>query len=400
MNNKKLTLKLLQQQLEELKIKTIANKKINNKLPTAAQRAEVISKKGKNMPKASMSFNPLGILMSLSWISFILSKFPFLTTLFTKILGIKKASILFTILIYLRKGFIVTNAIIGIWLMFKVTGWDQGSFLMSAAAIGHSYMEFFITFIYKAFNYLYNIFDNKIIPNIGSGQNPYSVYNGWNIRPMKDNNYLSMAENARSWYQSPTQISNTSSWSDWFPSWKAMFYIGITIVTIATLYSGYVYINNCFDPTTNIDPKGKGIESLSQGTNKSVVGKISDVLIFNRLRNISDAASYLSQKYLPYMDKQEITNIQLNNPHSQKYQQFYPYTSYKPYESLFNRLKMCLFSESAIEYETRMRDMGVCNRTEFVQGSSKDILTVPLTPMQKGFGINPNLPPAGFSQRI
>ena len=211
------------------------------------------------------------------------------------------------------------NAIIGIWLMFKVTGWDQGSFLMSAAAIAASYMEFFVTFIYKAFNYLYNIFDNKIVPNIGSGQNPYSVFNGWNIRPMKDNNYLSMAENARSWYQSPTQISNTSSWSDWFPSWKAMFYIGITIVTIATLYSGYVYINNCFDPTTNIDPKGKGIESLSQGTNKSVVGKISDVLIFNRLRNISDAASYLSQKYLPYMDKEEITNIQLNNPHSQKY---------------------------------------------------------------------------------
>jgi hypothetical protein len=340
------------------------------------------------MPKASMSLNPLGILMSISWISFILSKFPFLNTLFTKILGIKKAATLFTILIYLRKGFIISNAIIGIWLMFKVTGWNEGSFFMSAAAIGHSYMEFFVTFICKAFNWIYNIFDNKIVPNIGSGKNPYSVFNGWNIRPMKDNNYLSMAENAKSWYQSPTQLSNTNSWSDWFPSWKAMFYIGITIVTIATLYSGYVYINNWMDPltaTSTIDPKGKGIE-----TNKSVVDKIGDVLIFNRVRNISDAASYLSQKYLPYMDKQEITNIQLNNPHSKKYQQFYPYTSYKPYESLFNRLKMCLFSESAIEYETRMRDIGVCNRTEFVpkpdfvQGSSKDILTVPSTPMQKG----------------
>jgi hypothetical protein len=70
--NKKLTLKLLQQELNELKIKTIAN----NKLPTAAQ-ALVISKKGINKPKASMSLNPLGILMSLSWIVFLLSKFPF-----------------------------------------------------------------------------------------------------------------------------------------------------------------------------------------------------------------------------------------------------------------------------------------------------------------------------------
>lgn len=381
MNNKKLTLKLLQQQLEELKIKTIANKKINNKLPTAAQRAEVISKKGKNMPKASMSFNPLGILMSLSWISFILSKFPFLTTLFTKILGIKKASILFTILIYLRKGFIVTNAIIGIWLMFKVTGWDQGSFLMSAAAIGHSYMEFFITFIYKAFNYLYNIFDNKIIPNIGSGQNPYSVYNGWNIRPMKDNNYLSIAENAKSWYTSPiNQVSDS-----WFDNWKTWIYVAFGLVTIVAFISGAIYINNWLWQDPSLMDKGKlkdfqlNVESPG-GTiypsSKSVLGKIGDVLIFNRLNNISEGASYIKEKIIPSMDTDQFNRIQYEGKWGEKIKTYYPFTNYDPSAPWYERIRMKLFPEAKdalnIRLELKRNILGTIPefKPNFVQGSS------------------------------
>jgi hypothetical protein len=96
-------------------------------------------------------------------------------------------------MVLLRKGFITLNAVIGIWLMFKVTGWNEGSFFMSAAAIGSSYMEFFVTFIYKAYDWLYSLFDNKIVPNIPNNNWNGSQFNGWNIRPMKENNYLSLA---------------------------------------------------------------------------------------------------------------------------------------------------------------------------------------------------------------
>ena len=126
---------------------------------------------------------------------------------------------------------------------------------MSAAAIGSSYMEFFVTFIYKAYDWLYSLFDNKIVPNVPNNNWNGSQFNGWNIRPIKENNYLSLAENAKSWYQSPTQIAANNSWS---VSWKTLFYLGITIITIATLYSGYVYINDWFTYPNNIDPKGKG----------------------------------------------------------------------------------------------------------------------------------------------
>jgi hypothetical protein len=98
-------------------------------------------------------------------------------------------------MVLLRKGFItlLKHAVIGIWLMFKVTGWNEGSFFMSAAAIGSSYMEFFVTFIYKAYDWLYSLFDNKIVPNIPNNNWNGSQFNGWNIRPMKENNYLSLA---------------------------------------------------------------------------------------------------------------------------------------------------------------------------------------------------------------
>ena len=208
---------------------------------------------------------------------------------------------------------------------------------MSAAAIGSSYMEFFVTFIYKAYDWLYSLFDNKIVPNVPNNNWNGSQFNGWNIRPMKENNYLSLAENAKSWYQSPTQIAANNSWS---VSWKTLFYLGITIITIATLYSGYVYINDWFTYPNNIDPKGKGpqinIESPNGSINtinKSIITKLGDVLLFNRVRNITDAATYLRDRYLPYMDasqRQVVDEIQITNPHSQKLHQFYPYTTYRP----------------------------------------------------------------------
>lgn len=87
------------------------------------------------------------------------------------------------------------NAIIGLWLMFKITGWSQGSFFSAAAAMGAGYMEFFITFIKKAFDWIYTLLDNKVVPNVPSAptSNPFSQYNGWNTGPMKENNFLSMA---------------------------------------------------------------------------------------------------------------------------------------------------------------------------------------------------------------
>ena len=238
------------------------------------------------------------------------------------------------------------NAIIGVWVMFKVTGWSQGSFFMSAAALGSSYMEFFVTFVYKVYYWLFGILDTKVIPNIPSNSIG-SQFNGWNIRPMSNNKYLEIAESAKSWYQ-PMHPTSVSSWSDWLPSWRTMFYIGISALTIAMLYSGYLYFTNwnAGDVTpTAADFQGPPVYPVPGNT--SYLRRAADILIFNRISNLSEAGAYVTQKILPSMETSQFESVQRANiPISQKYTQYYPFTPYNPTAPWFERLKMCLFAES------------------------------------------------------
>lgn len=231
--------------------------------------------------------------------------------------------------------------------MFKLTGWDQGSFFMSAAALGGSYMEFFVTFIYKAYNWLFNIFDNKIVPNLPS--NPNSQFNGWNIRPMKENDYISLAESAKSWYR-PSHPTSVSSWSDWLPSFteaKTWLYIGVGIITIAAIYSGYLYFTNW--QAGDVTPTAANFQQPPVYPEFNVNGylrKAADVLIFNRINNLYDAGAYVSNKILPSMAADQFEDVQRNAPISQKYMQYYPFTQYDPTAPWSDRIKMSLFTES------------------------------------------------------
>lgn len=203
------------------------------------------------------------------------------------------------------------NAVIGVWVMFKVTGWSQGSFFMSAAALGSSYMEFFVTFVYKVYYWLFNIMDTKVVPNIPSNTIG-SQFNGWNIRPMSNNKYLEIAESAKTWYQ-PMHPTASASWTDWLPSWKSLFYIGAGLLTLVALYTGYIYLSGWIYP---ID-KGKGPEiniespggTVHSTNGRSVLGKIGDILIFNRLNNLYDMGSYVTQKFLPYIEKEQFDRV-------------------------------------------------------------------------------------------
>lgn len=238
--NKKLTLKSIQDQLDLYKTK------INSKII--------------KQPNLRTNFLKSSFLVFylLSWVGFIFSKLPFLSKFSKPIKFILGKTVFWTFLVYCRKAFIVMNAIIGIWLMFKITGWNQGSFFMSAAAIGGSYMEFFVSFVYKAYNWLFNLLDNKVVPNIPNNWSG-SQFNGWNTEPMKSNKYLEIANNAKSWYQ-PMHPASVSSWSDWLPSWSTLFYLGIGLLTIGALYSGYIYFSDFIHTAFGNIDKGKGPE--------------------------------------------------------------------------------------------------------------------------------------------
>ena len=351
MNKKNLTLRSIQEQLDLYKSKASASKKaalakatsVSKALPKAAATADkrniVVTQKTSFLKSSFMA------LYALSWIGFIVSKLPFISKYSGVIKLIIGRTTFWTLLVIFRKAFITMNAVIGLWIMFKVTGWSQGSFFMSAAALGSSYMEFFVTFVYKVYYWLFGILDTKVIPNIPSNS-INSQFNGWNIRPMSNNKYLEIAESAKTWYQ-PMHPTANASWSDWLPSWKTIFYIGVSALTIAVLYSGYLYFNSWLNIDNNVTPT-QANAPIGVANNSGYLRRAADILVFNRINNLSEMGSYISQKFLPYIEHEEFMAVQRSDlPTSQKYTQYWPYTAYDPSGSFTERLKMRFFAEAA-----------------------------------------------------
>lgn len=70
------------------------------------------------------------------------------------------------LLITLRKYFIVFNAIIGVLTVFKVSGFNSDNLIAGFYAVGYSYFEMLTSFIKRLFNWLFDIFDHKVVPNV------------------------------------------------------------------------------------------------------------------------------------------------------------------------------------------------------------------------------------------
>jgi hypothetical protein len=102
------------------------------------------------------------------------------------------------------------------------------------------------------------------------------------------------------------------------------------------------------------------LASVNNVNNISYLRRAADILIFNRLNNLSDAGAYISHKILPYMDREELWSIQRDNPHNQKLHCYYPFTSYDPSDPWYERISARIFSES-IAYKTeRLQHLRAC----------------------------------------
>jgi hypothetical protein len=144
---KKTILKNIQQQLDLLKNQPI------KKAP-----------KGTIQTKSSS----LGYLYIISWLIFLSNKLPFINKL-TKLLKIYYGRTTFwSILIIARKAFIIFNAIIGLYGVAKISGFGTDSFLAGFTMMGHTYGEMFISTVKRIFNFFYNLFDTKVIPDVPS----------------------------------------------------------------------------------------------------------------------------------------------------------------------------------------------------------------------------------------
>lgn len=354
-NNKRLTLKALKEQLD--KLQNNHNAPINN---------------------IKSSFK---IIYLISLLGYIIGKIPFLNKYIKGIKSVVAKTSIWSVLVILRKTFIVMNALIGMWLIFKITGWSEFSFIGIVSTFGNAYIDIFSTFCLKAFNWIYELFDTKIVPDIPSNKpkNPWSQTTGWNVRPMSQPNYMEIAESAKSWYSSPTPPANDS----WLTSWKTWAFIGGSIITIFALYTGYVFVSDWFKgPNVNTQAPPQDAAN-SKGFFKTV----ADVLVINRIANVTNGLSQIKEYFIPSMSEQDFHNVQFNRrvPYQQKFHQYWPFTAYDPSDPWYDRLRKRIVGETSEEESRRKLHLGHIKgavftpkqpippiQPEFVQGSSSN----------------------------
>ena len=69
------------------------------------------------------------------------------------------------LIIKLRKAFVIINAFIGVYTVFKITGFGSDNIIAGVSGLGATYLEMLISFTKRLFYTIADFFDYKIIPN-------------------------------------------------------------------------------------------------------------------------------------------------------------------------------------------------------------------------------------------
>jgi hypothetical protein len=287
------------------------------------------------------------------------------------------------ILIKIRKVFIVFNAIIGVYIVFKSVGFSTDNLIGGVYGVGHTYLETFYRMTKKLFYWFVELFDHKIIPNLPGGDIPDYPKN----LPLPINNYKYPQPRLYDFSDSAVKSRDIFGFFDtvelhpkqpWYKDSSTLYWILGLTCAISVCVLGYKMI---VDPTildnllgNKTIPKGGGaagpsinVEDTSETASRSerALGKMKDTVVgvinlpgritgavINKLNpfNYVVSASDLELDRLAFMYDQ-------SHPSSADIR-YYPFTTDNPYDSWFTKLKKHYVGESVSEGLQRIRDRG------------------------------------------
>jgi len=391
-SNNKLSMKDLQMQIDSLQKSMLTGnkdstkptlKKVNDKAPTSTEPTNTID------VKSTVTINPLKssliILYILSWIGFLANKLPILSKLSPILKKMLGKTPFWTSLIFMRKGFVIFNALIAMYGLMKLTGLDQGSFMGAFVGMGTVYVEILSNFISKSFAWFLDLFDMKIVPqlpkdkpNFPSFGSPSGGY-GWTTKPMTDNNYIDIAEKAKSWYTSPPVESQPSWYRDW--SWTTLFYVvggvlvivgGIMVYSYFTTITSGSSISNpdtyLKDIRTGTPPPAGGPSSSagSAGGGGAAIGKGPELKVIGATPPETGAANSVAAligtlfspvKYLnpfnqvpPYLTPEQAETFRNSN---ETRLTVYPHQPVDQTQPWYTRMRQSILGETATEAKLR-----------------------------------------------
>lgn len=344
-----------------------------------------------------------------------LHKIPIIKSLITLLSLWYGRTTWWSLLIKIRKGFIMFNALIGVYAVFKTIGYTPETFWALFSGMGSNYIEIFTNFTTKLYNWFYNLFNNHT-PNIPNNRgNKPSILDLKFPKDIPQLNKPLDGFSLRELYKNGTISTDTTS------SWYNRLWWTLAIGgTLAALYFGYKFIidpyilNNITTPTNHnppVDPTviaGGGtlppdspdislgdriIDSLARTSN--YVGRGYRGII-NRLNplNLMPSVSNVQEQFNVFMDSQ--------NDMNRANRGLYPFTDVNPYNSWFKRVKIHYLGETAPEFlertQARMHaeriyeSLRVTGQSGLIGGSTpyaQTLFSAPVTPAL--LGLQPTL---------
>jgi len=119
-------------------------------------------------------------------------------------------------------------------MVFKTTGFGYDTFLSNFCALGGTYLEIFVNFTRRLFNWFFELFDYKIVPNFPSNPPSPKRNSFWSPRGIAWNNLIPNTSNLPTeWYKPYTININTTPWYKDLSTW--LWVGGVITVSVVSI---------------------------------------------------------------------------------------------------------------------------------------------------------------------
>jgi len=250
----------------------------------------------------------------------------------------------------IRKIFVIFNALIGMYVVVKTTGFSFDNVLAGFSALGHQYLEIFYRFTKMLFNWFVDLFDHKVVPNVPSSKpsGGFKVSNpwGWYTKPMHEaplgDKMLELATSSKDWYKGAFNINITNSYTPWYKEWSTWLWIG------GVLCVGYLGYKIITDPLFINDLLGKKPSTPRPPTDGEDINlndaRSSIVNMYHSTINKLNPFNWFAGAYETQNNYNSFMNRQNRLAHADR--RFYPFTSDNPFAPWYQKIRINLLGET------------------------------------------------------
>jgi hypothetical protein len=284
------------------------------------------------------------------------------------------------------------------YIVYKTTGFGLDTFYANLLAFGENYINIFINFNKRLFNWIFDLFDHKVVPNTPSSPSSPSSWSNYSNKnllipekdPLENTKYIrNLLKDQPNWFDSSPSINVTIDSTPWYKDISTWLLIGGVLSLLGIGYLGYSYI---FSSTSVTSPTS---DTTITRNNIEASTSIKSIII-NNIKKLNPLHWFLSSDtdvaHTRFIETQQSSDYD---------NRFYPFTQADPFKPWYSRLRILLFGETASEIDTRMHAKDIAFRTMMPTNFSGSVTSGSITPSIGIIGLGTPIPSgSGFMDNV